>query len=193
MTDPPKRQWDAGLARAVANGLVELLEPYCLAGMLCAAGSLRRGRATVGDVEICYVSRTGPVRKPGEMFESPCLLADAFIQHLLGGKLEPRVSRDGITTWGDKNKLALHKATGLPVDLFREPDAADWWRTLVIRTGPKDLNLRLIAGAERQGLRLHAYGPGFTRRETGEIVPCRSERKVFELCGLEYLEPQERK
>ncbi len=193
MTDSPKRQWPADLARAVANGLIELLEPHCLAGMLCYAGSLRRGKATVGDVEICYVSKIKPLRKPGEMFESPCLVAEAFIEHLLGGKLEKRLSVDGVFTWGNLNKLAIHKATGLPVDLFREPDAADWWRTLVIRTGPKELNLRLIAGAERQGLRLHAYGPGFTRRETGEIVPCRSEREVFELCGIEYLEPQERK
>lgn len=193
MNPEPKRQWSADLARSVANGLIELLEPHCLPGMLCYAGSLRRGKAMVGDAEICYVSKIKPLRKPGEMFESPCLVAEEFIGRLLGGKLEARPSTDGIRTWGDKNKLALHKATGLPVDLFREPDPEDWWRTLVIRTGPKELNLRLIAGAERQGLRLHAYGPGFTRRETGEIVPCRSEREVFEVCGIEYLDPHERR
>lgn len=191
MTSAEKR-YPAELARTVARGLIDLLEPYCLSGHLCYAGSLRRGKDTVGDVEICYVSKIKSLRKPGEMFESPCLLAEAFIQHLLPGKLEMRLSETGGITWGSRNKLAVHKATGMPVDLFREPDPADWWRTLVIRTGPKEFNPRLIAAAKRQGLNLHAYGPAFTRMDTGEVVPCRSEREVFDLCGLDYLEPKNR-
>src|SRR6185436_11390914 len=161
-------KFPAALARKVADGLIELIRPYCLPerwlpGRCAVAGSLRRGKAEVSDVEICYVSRVGDVSRMGELFPVMGALADVFINELLVGKLAQRLNADDQPTWGHLNKLALHRATGIPVDLFREPDADDWWRTLVIRTGPKDFNLKLITGAKSNGLNLHAYGPSFTR------------------------------
>lgn len=187
----PARKFPRALALSVARGLMDLLEPYCVPGRLAIAGSLRRGRALVGDVEICYVSKVGDIAKPGEMFAAPGLLADAFINELRGGKLEARLSELGKETWGALNKLAVHKATELPVDLFREPNEADWWRTLVIRTGPKDFNLRLIASARARGLSVHAYGPGITDGE-GQPVACGSEADFLEICGLGWIEPKDR-
>lgn len=186
-----KVKYPQALALEVAHGLIDLLRPYCEPGFLCFAGSLRRGKAEVGDVEICYVSKLGRLHKPGDLFDSPCLLAEEFIQHLMAGKLAQRPNETGHFTWGTWNKLAIHQATGIPVDLFRDTKE-NWWRTLVIRTGPKELNIRLIQSAKERGLNVHAYGQAITRIGTGEAVPCGSEREFFELCGVEYLEPEER-
>lgn len=188
-----ERKFPARLARAVGESLIELLRPYCLPGRLEIAGSLRRGRAEVGDVEICYVSQIGDVDKPGELFTASGLLADCFINELLVAKLAQRLSEDGKATWGNLNKLAVHRASGVPVDLFREPNSADWWRTLVIRTGPKDFNLKLIAGAKARGLALHAYGPSFTDLQTGQSLSALGEKEFLQLCGFDWIEPEDRK
>jgi DNA polymerase/3'-5' exonuclease PolX len=183
----------ATLAASVASSLIGLIEPYCLPGRCVVAGSLRRGAAEVSDVEICYVSRVGDVNRLGEMFPSEGQLADVFINELLVGKLAQRLSEDDKPTWGPLNKLALHRASGLPVDLFREPDPADWWRTLVIRTGPKDFNLKLIAGAKANGFNLHAYAAGLTRIDNNESVPVESEQHFLELCGFPWISPEDRR
>lgn len=206
MIAPAPTTYPAALARTVGESLMELLRPYCEPGRLMLAGSLRRQptpdpskggeQGEVGDVEICYVSKTGPAVKPGEMFESSTLLADLFIQSLLWGKLRQRASEDGKFTWGQWNKFAVHKATGLPVDLFRDTDA-NWWRTVVMRTGPMEFDLKLIAGAKRNALKLHVYGPAFTTldsdgKDTGEVRPCGSEEEFLAMCGYDWLAPEER-
>lgn len=197
-----QRKWECDLARTVADGLIALLQPYCAGSAssqsaqgagdyIVAAGSLRRGKLLVGDVEILYVPKIGPVRRPREMFESEGSLADIMIDELvLEGKLAHRPNQNGGFTWGAQNKLAIHKATGMPVDLFAT-SIERWFVSLVIRTGPRDLNLRLIKSAGERGLKLHAYG-GIEDASSGETFFPKSEREVFELCGLRYLEPEER-
>jgi DNA polymerase/3'-5' exonuclease PolX len=206
-----RRRWQNDFARTVADGLIEWLKPYCevaappatgLAGTLappiangfdyiCAAGSLRRGKLLVGDVEILYVPKIGSLQKPGEMFESLGNLTDIMIEELLiNGKLAVREGKGGTTAWGPLNKLAVHKASGMPVDLFATTKE-NWFVSLVIRTGPKELNMRLIESAKRRGLQLHAYG-AFTHIGTGEPVIPQSEEEVFELCGFPYIQPEGR-
>lgn len=63
--------------------------------------------------------------------------------------------------------------------------------SLVIRTGGKETNLALTTGAQALGRKLHAYGAGVTM-EDGTLRVCRSEREVFELCGVPYAEPEGR-
>lgn len=186
-----KPQWPFDLAEAVAEGLMDWLRPHCAQDYLQPAGSLRRGKLLVGDVELLYVPKTGPVRKPGEFFESESNLADLMIDGLLReGKLRKRPNKDGIFAWGPLNKLGIHTGTGIPVDLFATT-VDNWFVSLVIRTGPKELNIRLIEQARQRGLQLHAYG-AFTEISNGNPVIPTSEREVFELCGVPWLEPEER-
>jgi hypothetical protein len=53
-------------------------------------------------------------------------------------------------------------------------------------------NVRLAASALRRGLKLEAYGGVISRADTSERVQPQSEREVFELCGVPYLEPNQR-
>jgi DNA polymerase/3'-5' exonuclease PolX len=130
---------------------------------------------------------------PTGLFDSELVnFAEGRIQAALdNGILVKRPNKRGHFTWGPKNKLAVHVGSGIPVDLFATTEE-NWWVSLVIRTGSKETNLKLAMGAQERGRSLEAYGSGVRDLATGEVTPATSERQVFELCGVEYLEPEYR-
>lgn len=190
MSDKPR--FPASDATGVAVELLRWLEPAC--ERLVVAGSLRREQPTVGDVEILYNAKTQRRPDPKDMFLSIVVnLADEVIATMEeAGVLERRKNVDGRETFGPLNKLMRHRASGIPVDLFSEPSLPDWWRSLVIRTGPKELNVRLITTAAKRGIGVHAYGRGLTDMR-GNPITCESEEQFFSICGARYLEPRDRR
>ena len=184
-----KQRWPASIARPIANELIAKLQPRCQ--RICIAGSLRRGKTEVGDIEILYVPRMAQARMPNELFPRTSSLADElFEQWLAQDFIRKRPNMNGATTWGDKNKLAVHGSSWIPVDFFATtPDC--WFVALVMRTGPKELNTTLAASALRQGMQLHTYGV-LEVTATGELIIPRSEREVFARLGVPYREPPQR-
>lgn len=180
------------MASQVADDLIRLLTPSV--SRIAVAGSLRRGSALVGDIEILFIPRTKTIKEG--LFDTDTRevdLADEFINSLFtSGLIGKRMSIAGFTAaWGPKNKLAIHLPSGIPVDFFATTDE-NWHVSLVIRTGSKETNLRLTTGAQRLNRTLHAYGNGVTCRKTGERLIATTEREVFELCGIPYLNPEKR-
>jgi len=151
-----KQRYPASIARKVADEMATELAPRC--ERIEIAGSLRRGKADVGDIEILYVPRIGQVRVPGELF--------------------PR-----------RGKLAVHVASGIPVDLFATTTER-WFVSLVMRTGSAQSNTRLANAALKRGMQFHAYGV-IQDRSGQQIIP-QSEREVFERLGVPYRDPSER-
>lgn len=182
----------ASNAQAVATELIRWLDPAC--ERLVVAGSLRRQKPFVGDVELLYVPKIEKRPDPEDMFAwQDVNLADETISTLeRTGVLTRRKTVNGRETFGPLNKLMLHRASGIPVDLFCETSAADWFRSLVIRTGPKELNVRLITTAAKSGISVHAYRAGLTDLR-GENITCESEEQFFSICNVPYLEPKERR
>lgn len=212
MSDGPR--FPASVAEAVVRELLPRLLPACLPNpddpkgrpWLKVAGSLRRKRATVGDVEIVYCAQWGRARRPGSLFEEELNLADLALEQLvLDRVIAPRPSRTGSTAWGPQNKLAVHCESGLPVDFFAIPRAA-FWNYLVCRTGPKEFNVALASRAQERGLTWHPYHGGFqvvdaeraaaaTGRAdlyTGRMLVAQSEADVLALAGLPWIEPRDR-
>jgi DNA polymerase/3'-5' exonuclease PolX len=185
-----KPRWPADFARRIADELVEALRPRC--EQLCIAGSLRRGKAEVGDIEILYVSRIGAMRSPGELFARSGSLADELIDQWLTEGVLTKRPKNGVTAWGPLNKLARHTASGVNVDLFAATRER-WFVSLVVRTGSWEMNTQLAASALRRGLKLHvSVNAAIERLDTDELIFPQSEREVFELCGMPYREPAER-
>lgn len=186
-----KTKFARAIALEAAREIGERLKPFC--ERLTIAGSLRRGKAEVGDVELLFVSRTES--RPDGLFERKNIdLALEEIDRLVAiGMLAKRPNINGHTCWGETNRLAVHVGTGVPVDLFRTTEP-HWFVSLVIRTGPAEHNIRMITAAAERGLKLHAYASasGFTDRH-GNEVPCTSEPDVFRLCGVPWREPKDRR
>lgn len=183
-----KPRWPFAAAMEVAESLVELLQPIC--ERIEIAGSLRRRKAMVGDVEILYISESES--RPDGLFDRIDVnLADEALLALIdAGVIDYRLNVKGSRMWGDANKFAVHRETGIPVDFFRTSEAA-WHNYLVCRTGPGASNIRIAEAAAKRGLKWHPYGVGFTKGR--ETLVIRSERQVFETVGLPYLEPEARR
>lgn len=190
-----KTKYPRAAALEVARGLCQSLKPFT--ERLIVAGSLRRRKEQVGDVEILYIPKfsTG---KPVDLFSPPPLVnnADELLATLLftgikESRITHRLNVKGSSVWGQKNKLAIHVASGIPVDFFAATEA-NWWNYLVCRTGGAASNMRIASTAQGKGWKWQPYGAGF-RDNYGDLVPVTSERACFELIGLDYLEPWERK
>lgn len=186
-----KQKWPAADAQRVADELIEALKPVTLCAIV--AGSLRRRKPMVGDVEILYIPKFDTAKLPGEMFpQAEQNLADLTIDTLLlSGVLEKRTNANGREMFGEKNKLVRHVASGIPVDLFATTEEC-WHNYLVCRTGGAETNKAICNAAIARGWKWKPYGEGFTHRESGNTVAVRCEQDVFKFVGLPWLMPEER-
>lgn len=190
----PKTRYAHPIALNVATMLTAALEPFC--ERIVVVGSLRRMKPTVGDVEILFIPRFE--RRKADMFmdEDVNLAEEAIARLLSAGILGLRVSKTGHTSWGVKNKLAVHTASGIPVDLFTA-SPENWWNYLVCRTGPGESNIQICQAAQAKGWKWEPYNSGFSR-----VLPqvgggpnthvVTSEEDVFNFVGLPYLPPEKR-
>lgn len=184
--------------RAVAESVaLELLSAMSFASHRAViAGSIRRLKPLVGDIELLYIPRIEqlPARDLfGQDIPTRNLAESVIADWLARGVLKKRLNVNGSEMWGEKNKLAVHCATGIPVDLFAATEA-NWFNYLVCRTGPGESNIRIASAAQRKGWMWNPYGEGFSRGSGlgRERIAVTSEREVFEFVGLPYLEPEKR-
>lgn len=195
--------------RADAQKLADqLMAPRYKLGDFCErweiAGSIRRKKAFVSDIEFVYIPilderpkkvkatdqmEFGIAPKEPEMEEFAYL--DEAIEVLVGeGILEKRRKKDGTIMFGKWVKLMRHVHTGIPVDFFA-CTADGWWTTLVSRTGGKDSNTELATRALRLGYTWNPGGRGFTSLSDETIIfPVNSEEDAFRFVGMPYLRPE---
>jgi DNA polymerase (family 10) len=152
------------VATRTATAMVAALSavPGC---QRCAyAGSLRRMRETIGDVDILAAAQ-----------DSAPLMA-AFIAR-------PDVA--AVIASGP-TKTSIRTAAGLQVDLrVVQPDA--WGAALQYFTGSTAHNVAVRQIALRQKLRLSEYG--LFEVETGELIVSRTEEEVYARLGLAWVPP----
>lgn len=180
-------------ALTAARDALAALKPACEEGRIIVAGSLRRRKQWVGDVEIVYVSRIENRPVPGDMFRRKDYhLADLAIAELeQAGVLARRIGSAGGTAYGPQNKLMVHVATGVPVDFFATIETS-WHNYLVCRTGPAESNTRIATLAREKGWNWNPYGSGFTKTDGSEAFAATCEEDVFRFVGLPFHEPNAR-
>jgi DNA polymerase/3'-5' exonuclease PolX len=183
-------------ARAVAAALRELLAPAC--ARIEIAGSIRRRKATVGDLELVAIPRL--VAEPagdlwGTELRERNLLADRVAELIAAGELAPRevtITRaDGSIEQARRMGRAYLALVfrELPVDLFIVHPPAEWGVIFALRTGPGDWNIRLVSECRRY-LRRVASGQVLTA--AGPIA-CPEEADFFRALGQPWVEPWERR
>ena len=136
------------------------------------AGSLRRWRETIGDVDFLVSSK-----KPTEIIEffttQPGILA---------------ISAKGET------KASVILPGGIQADL-RVVSDAEFPFALLYFTGSKEHNIVMRQRAIQRGLRLNEYGLFKSTEETRDpnlLVTCKTEEDVFVELGLAYIPPEMR-
>ena len=167
-------------AKTIAEELLETLKPAC--ERIVVAGSIRRRRLDCGDIELLVIPK----------FDETIDLLDRELGSLMLKQVfDHRRDKLGRIIYGPKNKLLLHKPSGIGVDIFSTTEEC-WPVAVVVRTGGKHTNIEISRRAMERGLRFHAYGRGFTRADGSELVCC-SEEDVFKAVGMRYLAPEERR
>jgi hypothetical protein len=183
------------------------------------AGSIRRHRPEVGDIEHVVIPAFGIALGDGLFGERTNLLFRELDRRVACGNLRKHLYGGKSPRWGE-----LYRGVDVPwlysggtLHEFFCADAANWGSVLAIRTGPAEQNPRLMNGLRTNGLR-HYQGrvwlcepcasccaPG----DGGPIADCPvckgtgdrlvspvatpDERTLFELAGFPYVEPRRRR
>ncbi|MCS7048657.1 MAG: DNA polymerase/3'-5' exonuclease PolX [Verrucomicrobiae bacterium] len=163
-------------ARAVADPIVEALRAHPGVIRCSVAGSLRRCRETIGDVDFLVSA------KPAD--------AAAIIEEFTR---QPGILT--VTARGE-TKASVVLRGGLQADLrvVRDDQFAF---ALNYFTGSKEHNIAMRARALRlKNWSLNEYGfsPAEEKeksaKELGSIVPCRTEEEIYRALGLDYIPPE---
>lgn len=153
-----------GYALPLARDLCQRLAATALFQRLEPAGSLRRGKETVGDLDILAVS------------DRPEEAARAFVSL-------PEVEE--VLAQGPK-KSSVRLAGGLQVDLRIVPEES-FGAALQYFTGSKAHNIRLRERAVARGWKLNEYGL-FDRG--GKRLAGEHEEDIYRRLGLAYIPPE---
>jgi len=185
-----KKKYPRAEALAVAQEVYDRLKPFV--ERCYVAGSLRRGRPYVSDIEILFIPKLE--HNQASLFGDEPIVHDLASIELwkwvMAHYIERRHSVDGgLAAWGDLNKLAVHTTSGIPVDFFTA-NAENWWNLMVCRTGSKASNLRITMAANKRGWTWQPYTAGFKNLSTGDKHVVTSEEAVFRFVGLPCLAPE---
>lgn len=153
-----------GRAWPVAQELLAFLRGTAGVQAAEAAGSLRRMRATVGDLDLLVAASDSA----GVM--------DAFVH---------RPDVDRVLGHGDI-KSSVEFNTGLRAQLWAHPPER-FGTALQYATGSKDHNVRLRELALKKGLSLSDQA---FLKEDGDEILCATEEEVYALLGLPWIPPE---
>ncbi|HSQ26371.1 MAG TPA: DNA polymerase/3'-5' exonuclease PolX [Anaerolineales bacterium] len=153
-----------GKAWLFAQELIKILSQVPGVEKVALAGSLRRMRATVGDLDLLAASsNSGPVMQ-------------AFVEH-------PNVIR--ILSQGEV-KSSVEYSHNLRAQLWVHPPER-FGTALQYATGSKEHNVRLREIAQKQGLSLSDQS--FQKSDGTEIL-CATEEEVYQTLGLPWIAPE---
>jgi len=171
-------------AERIASALVADLEPYC--ARIAIAGSVRRRKEQVGDIEFVAIPRYEPAGLFGDR------TANALWEHLHTSDAYRFTKGDHPD--GRYYQLALPAQPDLQVDLFLARED-NWGLTLLVRTGSAAFSAAMLARWKRvQGIGREQPGSVDGRLVTrdGRVVPTPEEATVFQLLGMRPV-PAERR
>lgn len=184
MSDTPKRPYD--VMWPIARDLVERLRPFCQ--RIEIAGSLRRGKAEIGDIEIVAIPKPLQISFGG-IISQP---------YQLDARIEEAVAQGRVTIIrsGPKQKsffFNLKNVGRIDVELWLQPDPATWGCNFMIRTGSTDFAKWAVTSQGWGGAMPNDLRFADARLWRGDApLPTPEEADVFDALGLAWIPPHER-
>lgn len=159
-------------ALPLADSQLEALRTHPDVLRCSAAGSLRRHRELIGDIDLLASSK------------NPAAVLDFFVQ-------QPGILN--VLAKGE-TKASILLTGGIQSDL-RVVSDAEFAPALMYFTGSKEHNIIMRQRAIERGLRLNEYGLFRSKVETRDPklrLPARTEEDIFREVGLHYVPPEMR-
>lgn len=157
-------------AREHADRISALIQAFPGIDEITPAGSLRRGRETVGDLDLLV---TGPACEPN--------VVAAAVEHVAALPLIDKLLAKG------QNKVSFTLRNNLQVDVRLLPRAS-YGAALQYFTGSKMHNVALRQRAIKRGLTLNEYA--LARLDDNAIVAARTEEDIYRALDLDYIPPE---
>lgn len=168
-------------AQACGAKLIEWLTPLC--ERVEIAGSVRRGRVVVSDLDLVIIPKRPVVKNL--LGEADGSVNDTAVEILA------RANRDGwrVLSCGEEIiSIETAKPPRVQVDFFFATPAS-WASVLLCRTGSKEHNVWLCSAAIKRGLH---WKPNVGLMLGTEVLRAESEREIYERLGLSFIEPAAR-
>jgi len=187
----------------IANKLQLFFQPYCQIGYCNIAGSLRRKKPDVKDIELVVLPKM--IDAQDGLFETKKIRHSEFISAVNKiGKIIKGSPEDG-------RYVQIELSEGLNLDLFI-PQEIDYWRQFVIRTGSADYvrnhiargwsnmgwcgtedGLRLVDECEAKKDRSGKITKWVCTSSSPALPPVwKSEAEFFSWLSVPYAEPESR-
>jgi DNA polymerase (family X) len=157
-------------AREQADRISALITAFPGIDEITPAGSLRRGRESVGDLDLLV---TGPACEPD--------VVSAAVDHVAALPLIDKLLAKG------QNKVSFTLRSNLQVDVRLLPRAS-YGAALQYFTGSKMHNVALRQRAIKRGLTLNEYA--LARLEDNTIVAAATEEAIYRALDLDYIPPE---
>lgn len=155
------------LVEPIAKKIISQLKKIPGLKKIDIAGSLRRKKPTIGDIDILVVAS-----HPKRVMESFTKMLD--VEKILGK---------------GETKSSILLDSGIQVDLRVVP-AESWGAALMYFTGNKSHNIRLRKVAISKSWKLNEYG--IFRKSDNRKLAGKTEQEMYRKLGLKYLRPEER-
>ena len=169
-------------ARRLAERIEVELQPHC--DRLVIAGSIRRHRPEVGDIDLVCLPKdmehlTALLTRCAQT-ATPLKKGDQYAVFTLkdGFQLDLWIAHDG--GFGEDPGLFETEMRKVP---------SNWGMLLLARTGSARHNIYLAQVANRRGLHFNPHR-GILRGK--EIIASRTEEEIFSALGLPYIYPEDR-
>jgi DNA polymerase (family 10) len=153
-------------AEAQAEAIASILRALPQIVRLQVAGSIRRRKEVVGDIDIVGSVNDAADRRP-------------VMETLLAHPLVASVTGSGET------KTSVVLRSGIALDL-RLVNDAEFPYLLHHFTGSKDHNHALRSRAHAEGVKINEYGVF----RDDQLIPCANERDIYAALGMAYVEPE---
>lgn len=198
-------------AAFAARRLQTELAPYCV--RIEIAGSIRRRKAAVGDIELVAIPKVDHTERRDLFGHVVATRAhnhlDEHLREMLRAPSGPifksraelfevtRYEPDGVPDvlrWGEHYKRFYfwwsHVSAVVSVDLFLATPA-NFGAILAIRTGPFDFSRELVTHIKHATPYRQQDGH-LVLEETGEVMPVPEEADYFALAGVPWIDPPAR-
>ncbi len=154
-----------GVALPLTEEIVNYLSQYPFIENIVPAGSLRRKKETIGDIDILIT--TSDMDKVNQVLKNLPILRNILA--------------------AGPTKTSIIVEPGIQVD-FRVVEKSSFGAALQYFTGSKQHNIKLREWAIKKGLKINEYG--VFRLSDNKKIGGEKEEDIYEILGLQYIPPE---
>lgn len=178
----PRKQKEHPLSEALCVAALVEPELNLLCDRVFLAGSARRQRPWVHDLDFVVIPQGQSIEKKGKLVPMPGHNRWFEIAPVLKEILNARELKTG------GEDIITLEVDGIQIDINRATETS-WAILATVKTGPPDFNIELCKRAQSLGMKLSPHAGIY---KDGSLVSLDTEEEVFKALQLPFIQPDRR-